>query len=414
MQRYRQVLAVLLVLIFLSSLELYLFLAEYTTVTPRDWVTLLAVLVSPLVVSGMYRRDGFNRQFGLIGLWSIVYVAIAVIWYSCYPSPAAFQEVRDRIFAAFFMTVAGLLFVDPQARRASAVAAMVVVLVTIAVNAIQMVQPGWFVMGVTNRASGLYGNPNQCGAALVVGMIIGSPIVPRRFRLSFSLAVAAGIAMTFSRSTMAGFVVAAVLMLAVEASRSRVRDFAVGLLAATALLIVLVQGAASMGLLDGVVLDDSQIDRVSFFKTFEASDDAAQERRDVAGKAWQMFIEHPLQGNGVASTVQWTEAVSTHNMFLYFMADHGLIGVFILPALMIFALVGRPAGASGPHWAFFAFTLWYSFFSHNILSERYYLLGFAFFVLGGVPAAGAPQPVRVRQGLAMALPVPHARQASAG
>src|SRR6185295_13381649 len=141
MQRYRQVLSVLLVLLFLSSLELYLFLGDYTTVTPRDWVTLLAVLVAPLAAYGIARGDGFNRQFGVAALWAISYVVITLVWYSFTPSPVALQEVRDRIFAAFFMTLAGLLFLDPKARRASAFAALAVVLVTIAINAIQMVQP---------------------------------------------------------------------------------------------------------------------------------------------------------------------------------------------------------------------------------------------------------------------------------
>src|SRR5262249_8994780 len=139
-------------------------------------------------------------------------------------------------------------------------------------------------------------------------------------------------------------------------------------------------------------------DRVSFFKTLEASDDAARERRDVAVKAWGMFLDRPLQGNGLGSTVQWSERASTHNMFLYFMADHGLLGAFILPALMIVVLWGRSTISQGPHWAFCIFTLWYSFFSHNILVESYYLIGFAFFAMGGitpsVPAEGRPALVR--------------------
>jgi hypothetical protein len=88
-------------------------------------------------------------------------------------------------------------------------------------------------------------------------------------------------------------------------------------------------------------------------------------------------------------------------MFLYFMADHGLLGLFILPALMLFAFIGRPARASGAHWGFAAFTLWYAFFSHNILSERYYLIGFAFFAMGGVSAVQALRPAAARRPVPM-------------
>jgi hypothetical protein len=405
MSRYRTILAVALVIVFFSGADLYLFLSEYTTVTPRDLVTVFGALLAPLVVHRLYRQERFEKQLGRIALWSLAYMAISVVWYGLIPSDGAVQELRDRLLTACFLGLAGFVLITPESRKAAGIAAIVVVLITVVINVVEIVQPDWFVMGVTTRSSGLYGNANQCGAALVIGMIIGATLVPRRLKLSFYLLVGAGVAVTFSRSTIIGWLIASTIMLAFDSTRARARELALGSLAAAVLLLVLFQGAAASGFLDGFTLDDNLSDRVSFFKVFDASDDAAQERKNVAAKAWKMFEAKPLMGNGLASTVQWSERASTHNMFLYFMADHGVIGVLILPMMLICVFVGRPRAAQGPHWAFCVFTMWYAFFSHNIFTERYQLLAFAFFAMGGTAEGQAvgSQLVRASRRLAKRL-----------
>jgi hypothetical protein len=384
MRRYRQVLAVVAVILFFSGIDLYFFTADYVTVTPRDWVTLFVLLLSPLAVDQLYRHHPFEKPLGRIALWCLAYMAVSVIWYAFSPSDAAVQELRDRMLTAIVLIATAFVFMTPESRRAAGIAAIVVVLATVVINAIEMVQPDWFFMQVSTRSSGLYGNANQCGAALVIGMTIGWLLIPRRWRMLFCLLVGVGVAVTFSRSTTVGWLIASAIMLAYDLSKARPREIVMGGLAAAVLLFVLIQGTLASGLLDGFTLDDNLFDRVSFFKTFQASDDAAQERREVASKAWEMFAEKPLLGAGLASTVQWSERSSTHNMFLYFMADHGLLGALILPAMVICVFLGRPKAAPASHWAFCVFTMWLAFFSHNIFTERQHLLAFALFTMGGV------------------------------
>lgn len=404
MRRYRQILAVLAVILFFSGMDLYLFLAEYAEVTPRDWVTLFGGLLLPLAIYRLHRQEVFEKQLGRIALWCLGYMAISVVWYVFSPSDLAVQELRDRLLCVCFLTFVGFVFITPESRRAAGIATIAVVLMTVIINGIEMLEPDWFFMQVSTRSSGLYGNANQCGAALVIGMIVGSPLLARRLRLSFYLLVGVGVAMTFSRSTIIGWLIASAIMMAFDSTKARARELVFGTLGAAMLLLVLLQGAAASGFLDGFTLDDNQADRVSFFKTFQASDNAAQERRDVASKALGMFEASPLRGNGLASTVQWSEKESTHNMFLALMADHGVTGALILPALLIFVFRGRPQSAPGSHWAFCAFTLWYAFFSHNIFTERYQLLGFAFFAMGGTIEAQAVRDRLVRSVRSLARP----------
>jgi O-Antigen ligase len=391
MSRYRLLLATASVLLFSSGLDLYWFMAGYTAVTPRDVVTMFACAVAPVLLFILYRRELFVREIGLPVLWSAAYLTVSVVWYIALPSDGATQEFRDRLFSVFFMVVAAVAFMTPEGRRAAGATAIVVLFLTIILNGVQMMAPDWFYMGVSTRGSGLFGNANQCGAALVIGMTMASPLVTSRLRLLFYLLVGGGIAMTFSRSSIAGWLLASLALIVFDSSRTRVRGVLMGVATAAFLTMALLQVASTSITSRWFSLDDNLTDRVSFFSTLDTTDDAAQERKDLAAHAWDMFLQHPLAGNGLASTVQWTERASTHNMFLSLVVDHGVLGVFIMPALLYCVLRRRPAVSAAPHVAFCLFTLWYAFFSHNILTERYFLLGFAFFAMGGiaVPADAA-------------------------
>src|SRR5437879_5308186 len=106
MRRYRQVLAVVAVILFSSGVDLYLFLADYTTVTPKDWVMLFGALLTPLVIHNLHRQEVFEKQLGRIALWSLSYMAISVLWYSFSPSDVAVQELRDRLLSVCFLGLA--------------------------------------------------------------------------------------------------------------------------------------------------------------------------------------------------------------------------------------------------------------------------------------------------------------------
>jgi O-antigen ligase len=79
-----------------------------------------------------------------------------------------------------------------------------------------------------------------------------------------------------------------------------------------------------------------------------------------------MVGAHPLLGNGLASTVTWQYPVSTHNIYLYFAADYGLIGLFVFPGLVLAACYARGGSGSPIHTAAAAALLCLGLFSHNI------------------------------------------------
>ena len=59
-----------------------------------------------------------------------------------------------------------------------------------------------------------------------------------------------------------------------------------------------------------------------------------------------------------------TEIQGSHNFFLNLLADHGIIGIFLIPALLL--SIGRKC------WDFYAFAaafLVFCLFSHNVFDE---------------------------------------------
>jgi 4-amino-4-deoxy-L-arabinose transferase-like glycosyltransferase len=69
--------------------------------------------------------------------------------------------------------------------------------------------------------------------------------------------------------------------------------------------------------------------------------------------------------------------VSTHNMYLYFMADNGILGILFLPGAIL-AVVYRNKGEQVTILVCFAvFVSLWGLFSHEVLAERYTLSSFA-------------------------------------
>ena len=98
----------------------------------------------------------------------------------------------------------------------------------------------------------------------------------------------------------------------------------------------------------------------------------------MAAGGWISFGRHPFWGNGLASTRKWTVSeVSTHNMYLYHMADNGILGVLFLPGAIL-SVVYRNRGEERTILVcFVVFLGLWGLFSHEVLAERYTLSSLA-------------------------------------
>jgi O-antigen ligase len=214
-------------------------------------------------------------------------------------------------------------------------------------------------------------------------MIFGMGILPKQLRIAFALLVLFGIFLTFSRGAILGwFTVIAIFIQSGVIPRKQVLLGAVGI---TTIILVFGQVLSNIDMNElqrsGLIKVDIKniTERLEWFQNPLANkEDSADSRVEVVMTAWNMFVEHPILGSGIASTKNLNNwGISTHNMYLLFLTEHGILGIFIFP-LLVYAVTWHSRGET-KHiaLAFSAFILLWGLFSHNIVEDRSILIIFS-------------------------------------
>jgi 4-amino-4-deoxy-L-arabinose transferase-like glycosyltransferase len=217
----------------------------------------------------------------------------------------------------------------------------------------------------------------------MLGMLMGVTAIKKPYRWIFVVGTGIGIMATFSRGAILGWVVCSLLLITGRVLSDQRRK----ILLPMVILIFFLVSINPLRILSDYFKGDTSganwdiVNRLEEFQnpTETAKEDSAASRQAVAAGALVMFSNHPFWGSGLASTRKWMVAdISTHNMYLYYMADHGILGILFLPGA-IFAVVYRNQGEKGIILVCFAvfLSLW-GLFSHEVLAERYTLATFAF------------------------------------
>jgi hypothetical protein len=204
-------------------------------------------------------------------------------------------------------------------------------------------------------------------------------LVEKRYRGSFVLFAGLGVYLTFSRGGILVWLAVVLLMLIIGTIHLR-RLVLTMMLAVVAVTIVMLSNLDLItSLFDRIdALDQNVLQRIVWLKEPSFYDNPSMDRISVAKITWDMFLDKPLLGSGTGASSEWnTLGVSSHNMFLNLMADHGILGFFIVP-LLIIAVTWRTVVEKRHMAIIFSFfiVLW-SLLSHNVLEERYILLGIA-------------------------------------
>jgi hypothetical protein len=130
----------------------------------------------------------------------------------------------------------------------------------------------------------------------------------------------------------------------------------------------------------------------------------------VAEAAWQQFARRPFAGYGTGSAreIEGFE-IGTHNIYLANLVDHGIVGLFIVPTLILAALWGANRKTFDVVGPFVLFLAMWGLFTHNLLEERYILLAVA--LVGSMVASARPR--RVEEAARAPIPLPAGAVASA-
>ena len=95
----------------------------------------------------------------------------------------------------------------------------------------------------------------------------------------------------------------------------------------------------------------------------------------MAKKSWEKVADHPVFGSGPGASLE--AEVGTHNTYLAFMVEHGVIGAMILPLLIVAVTWGVRGESSNVAVVFGRAVILLSFFTHTILYREQSLLLFA-------------------------------------
>lgn len=375
---YQCILAIGGVFTFFSKLDVYLADVGIAP-APKVLVFVFGIASTPLLFSTFSRLKYFSLT--LIS-WCAGYILFSLFSFLLFLSSAtAYQELETRILSVFFLIIMLLIFsghhiVHVWTKRA----VIMVVLMSVFNNIYEMFSPLAFnALNKSNRPAGFYINPNESGCALILGMIFSVGMLSPKYRVPFVSIIGLGILATFSRGAiLSWFIVLLIFISTSVIPRSQLLYWAIGIGIIIIGLVSRLGDILNLGQMQYIgFLNENILGRIEWFQNPSSSEDSAGSRLDVAIQAWQMFAEHPFLGNGIGSTLELSVGISTHNMYLYFMTDHGILGAFILPLLVYTVTLHARAESKYIGLAFAIFVLFWGLFSHTILSDRYTLIMFS-------------------------------------
>jgi hypothetical protein len=385
MIRYQCGLAIASVFIFFTNLDIYLPLAKIIPLEPLVYIFALTAASIPLLVFSSLSKRGLPQN---LMRWCIAYIFISVFAFWLYPSlDEPFQEIKNRILALLFIFTTSLVYSEFYIVQKSARFAIIAAnLMSVANNIYEFLNPGIFAgINETGRAAGFYLDANSSGDALVLGMILGLGVLPVKYRIPFALLSGIGVFVTLSRGALVGWIIVMFILSITGAIPSKqLLGWMIGLVLGISLLT---QSANLLSQLDMPLFSRDVMARLEGFTTIKSDGGDVEDTSSIARKlvlklGWEKFLEKPWIGNGLGSALFDVGAlvdheISTHNTYLLYMVEHGILGTFVLP-LAVFAST-YPSRGEGRNvsFAFAVFVIMWGFFSHTILNQRLHLLTFS-------------------------------------
>lgn len=380
---YQRALVVLGVFVFFSNLPTYLDELN-RLMPPMYWMGGFCVLAIPLLRKQKMFLDLISSP---LGLWCLAYIWISLIWFLwSSQSEIATREIRWRLLTVMQLLAMMAVFEHPRAVHLARKTLIVVVLWDVAVNVYELFDP-LPVNRVQGRSAGFYLDANVSGAALVTGMILSIEVLPSWSRIPYILLTGLGVLVTFSRGGMVAWVLAvAALVLARRVDMTSVfKSAAIGIILAIAIAVPDLDLVMS-GVGGSAKINKDVKERMEWFSNpLGVQDRSSWERQYIAKKAWEKIAERPVLGWGTGA---YQEAVlAPHNIYLSFMEDHGVLGAFIMPLLIIAVSCRVRGNLRALALVYGGIVMFLSFFSHTMLGDSYSLLGFSLMAAVGATQA---------------------------
>jgi hypothetical protein len=373
--RYQYFLSIAATFLFFSNLPDYLQAAPIWPVIPLVWIIVFAILSIPFI------KKVASIPKPLLA-WTILYIFISALsLITVSGDEISFTDFRAKCLSVLFLALMYAIY-DQKSLTHIKYTIVVVLFLSVGTNLIELMHPRIFSALSTGRPAGFYINPNASGCALILEMLLGMSVIKKPYRWMIVMITGIGVVSTFSRGAILGWLICVSILIGARMLSDRRRQAILPAIILLLLLVFLNPLQTFSGYYKGDINSDSWdiVNRLEEFQNPSLNEDSAMERQLVAASSWELFSKNPFWGNGLASTRKWSiSEVSTHNMYLYYMADHGIIGVLFLPGAILCVVYGNRGEHRSILICFAVFMSLWGVFSHEVLAERYILSAFALF-----------------------------------
>lgn len=300
-----------------------------------------------------------------IPVWVAAFMGLSVIWYFFGPLDEAHGALlRQRLYCLSLLAATHLLWTVPEARTRAKKWLPWVVLLGVLFNLVDAIQPLTF-SPFLGRSTGLYLNPNVSGVALLLGMLVAWEAVPAKWRAPFFGLVLIGILITFSRSAILFCLVVGAVLCAFKQFSWRQWWLTLLVVSGIAAMGAVILLASKWSLIGNDIMSD-----LTGRLWLTTDDYSSQERAYVAKEALHLIGTSPWIGHGTGASLLWGHEVSSHNLYLNLLVDHGAAGIWVIPGWVWALHPGRNRMA----WLFTATLLGVGLVSHNVFDETAWII----------------------------------------
>lgn len=232
-----------------------------------------------------------------------------------------------------------------------------------------------------DRASGFFLNPNAAGISISLTMAMAISYFKMPIRYLFIGLAAVAVLLTFSRAAFLMFVI----FLAGFSLRGILPKwfFPGGIIFLAFISILPSFGNFIISVFD--IKSTNALSRLELiFGSGSSQSVTADDRFLILMSALDEYMRSPLLGHGLGYSWYWGDSLAgqgTHNMYLRFALDYGVLGFLLWPTFCFAIFMSRQSSNTMWHLVLVLMMCFYGFFTHNALESRSLIIPFMFMLM---------------------------------
>jgi len=381
---YQGFLAVAAIILFFTRIDVYL--QDHTSLIPLYWLMGFLLASLPLLPFLFKKFDGISKN---ILVWAGAYIALISISILIQANFSDLQFLEDQFRTIIFLFLMLTIFsYHPLITKWVKLTILSLTFLNVSMFIYEFFNPWAFheVQRASGRSSGFYDDSNTAGIAIILGMIFTVDMIKPKYRLFYALFVFLGVASTFSRGSIAGWIlVVGLFILTKVVPRYQMVFVLLFSMITISILSTQLNSLKYITNADGEALfKEDTLARVEFLiNPFEQKDGSQASRFSHIEDAWKKFESSPFFGNGLgagqntAQITQTGKAQRSHNIYLDLMVEYGFLGALVFPSLLLACVWEAKGQFRKQGIVFVLFLMSQGFFSHTLLSEFCSLIFYA-------------------------------------